>query len=993
MADGDESLLDVFVNIKPDPGFLAAITASAEAAINEYARVFAAANLPAPSVRPPNVSGGTTGGGTGGGGGNPAGPIVNDLRAQLRQAILEFQRDKAFLEVDVRIANDRDLQGRLQDITNRVKANEAIARAPDSDETQQAEAIRRIIDLRLQNLNELRRTATQQRINAGLDAAELDRNLRFRQEGVAAGQSLLGVKTVGKTVTAAKDTGLTQEFETLTTALNQAKFNLRQGFGAQSLVDVTAARTDIQRIAAELDDLRTRAEAKIVVDVQVKADQAALKQQFDEAAAYAKDEIARSRIQNKLESSLLRGLPSAELRREIAGVNAQLEEAIYNVNRLSQGFDGSKESVERLSSATDIFKEVNTNLSETRNRASQTTNSMNTLTNNAYQLGQAFEDAAVGYSLNGLSGAFRGASNNINFLINDVVRLESVQERLGKGLAAKVTVGTAVATAITTLVLPSLIEWLASLDDIELKLIDIQDRIKQTAKDSDFSSGLRASNDQLLETLQEAGSIRDVLEEIKKIQFEASQGNKKVAESFGDFAKSGDIEDTLTNLNKLSRATDDYVTRLESRSKRKFSDDAEFGAPGEFGAVPRLLEKSEIEARVKEFQTAKDLRENIRIAREDLLRANIEVSSGSNNQAEAIEKANTSYKKLKETIKELEAANAFGGSKDVEKAKEQVEAFRVELEKISDLSAEINNRIGVQLPAALQAAVDVSNKIAFSLEVAKANAKGIVDEESVLLDKMQQTNDEFRQRLNRELEKAAISGASPDEINAANRALTISQYKTQEVEILNEIKKREEEIEKVEDRRAGKAKFTNFDQFAKDLQVNVLSPEKENKDVIKENTEEIKKLKVLLFILRQNRNENMQNLPEDPDKLIKILEDRREDFNKEIRNIILPVEARLLLRFDDLKEGFQDMTGIGFDLPQKDSGMLDRVIEDAMSRRIPTSKADIAATILDVGYNAIKGEIAGAIREAMKSASDAIIRSQDMTTNAVEKKDMGATAR
>jgi hypothetical protein len=72
--------------------------------------------------------------------------------------------------------------------------------------------------------------------------------------------------------------------------------------------------------------------------------------------------------------------------------------------------------------------------------------------------------------------------------------------------------------------------------------------------------------------------------------------------------------------------------------------------------------------------------------------------------------------------------------------------------------------------------------------------------------------------------------------------------------------------------------------------------------------------------------------------------------------------------------------------------MLDRIIEDAMSRRIPTSKADIAATILDVGYNAIKGEIAGAIKEAMKQASDAITRSQDMTTNAVENIKIGASA-
>ena len=995
MADGDESLLDVFVNIKPDPGFLAAITASAEAAINEYARVFAAANLPAPSVRPPNVSGGATGGGgggTGGGGSGAGNQAANYLRDQLRQAILEFQRDKAFLEVDVRIANDKDLQNRLQNLTSEV-AGQANAFRATENEDEQLNALIRIVELRERDLALLRESTAEQIRAAGLGTSAFDRNLGFREQRNAVESSLLGIQGVGKTINAADDSGIRRQFDVLNQLLREAQLKLKQGIGAENLIDVTDARERIQRITDDIDALRIKAEAKIIVDIQAKTDQAAIKQQFDEAAAYAKDEIARARIQNKLESSLLRGLPSAELRREIALVNAQLEEAIYNVNRLSQGFDGSKESVERLNLATDTFKEVNVNLSEVRNRASQTTNSMNTLTNNAYQLGQAFEDAAVGYSLNGLSGAFRGASNNINFLINDVLRLESVQERLGKGLASKVTVGAAVATAITTLVLPSLIEWLASLDDIELKLIDIQDRIKQTAKDSDFSSGLRASNDQLLETLREAGSVRDILEEIKRIQFESSQGSKKVSESFGDLTKSGDIKDTLTNLNLLSRATDDYFKETERRSLERKRFVQSEGPLGQSVTVQVDIPASEVATRIKEFEAAKEFRKNIREARNDLLRANIEVSSGSDKQAEAIEKANTSYKKLKETIKELEAANAFGGSKDVEKAKEQVEAFRVELEKISDLSAEINNKTGVQLPAALQAVVKQSENLAFSLEVARANAKGIVDDEAVMLEKMQRSNNEFRQLLDQQLIIAQASGASPDAINAANRAATISQYKMQEVEILNEIKKRQEEIEKVEDRRAGKAKFTNFDQFAKDLQVNVLSPEKENKDVIKENTEEIKKLKELLFILRQNRNENMQNLPTDPFELLKTLEDRRKDFNQEMQKIILPVEARLLLRLDDLKSDFEDMTGFRFDTPKPDSGMLDRVIEDAMSRRIPTSKADIAATILDVGYNAIKGEIAGAIREAMKSASDAIIRSQDMTTNAVEKKDMGATAR
>ena len=901
MADGDESLLDVFVNIRPDPAFQDIIRASANAAIDEYTRIFSSATLPSPTVRPPNVGGGAPGGGGGGNSGGGGGTGGAGLAQEYRDAARALE----------------DLQRNLRTV-NREASLSGVVQFDDE--------VKRLQD----------------------QLSDLILNVRRQTQD----RDLLGIQS--------------------------------------SLEYIDPLRREIQNLFNDVSSRRP------------------IKEQFDFAVAGGQQAISEGRITNRLEASLVRGLPSSEIRQQIALMRAEVERAEQDVRRLSRAFDGTEQSVENVVNAVRVLSEAQESLRGTYQTAQQASQSMNTLTNNAYQLGQAFEDFSVGFSLNGIAGGIRGAANNVAFLLNDLFQSEAFVDSLTKSVislkgnipekeaarlaekfsnALPLIAGIGSAVAIT--VVPAMLEWLATLDDVELKLIDIQERIKQTARDSDFASGLRASNDQLLETLREAGSVRDVLEEIKRIQFESSQGNKKVSESFGAFTKSGDIRDTLTNLNTLSNKTDEYIAKLETAAAAADPDSAA-RIPGP--RPPREFQEQVFEARKKELQTVKDLRENIRTAREDLLRANIEVSSGSDKQAEAIEKANTSYKKLKETIKELEAAKAFGDAKDVEKAKEQVEAFRVELEKISDLSAEINNRTGVQLPAALQAVVTQSEKLAFSLEVAKANAIGIVDEEAVMLEKMQASNDAFRERLNLQLALARESGVSPDAINAANRAATMSQYRMQEVEILNEIKKREEEIEKVEDRRAGKAKFTNFDQFAKDLQINVLSPEKENKDVIKENTEEIKKLKELLFILRQNRNENMQNLPNDPDKLLKTLEDRREGFNQEMRKIILPIEARLLLKLDDLKDGFQDMTGIGLDLPKQDSSMLDRVIGDIMSRRLPTSKADIAATILDVGYNAIKGEIAGAIREAMKSASDAIIRSQDMTTNAVEKKKMGAIA-
>ncbi len=903
MADGDESLLDVFVNIRPDPNFQDIIRTSANEAIAEYARIFSTASIPSPRLGPPNVSGGGSGGGGGGnaGGGGTGGGGRGTLAQEYRDAARALE----------------DLQRNLRTVS-RESSLSGIVQFDDE--------VRRLQD----------------------QLSDLILNVRRQTQD----RDLLGIQA--------------------------------------SMQYVEPLRQEILRVFQDVSNQRP------------------LKEQFDFAVAGGKDQISEGRRVNKLEANLVQGLSSGEMRQNIAKLRAELEQAELQVRSLSLSFDGTQDSVNRVVSSVSRLSEAQENLRLMYQEAQVASVSMNTLSNNAYQLGQAFEDFAVGYSLNGIAGGIRGAANNVAFLLNSLSQSKVFTDALTKqfiamkgnvpadeaakmaekfSTALPLVAGIGSALAIT--VVPAMLEWLATLDDVELKLLDIQDRIKQTARDSDFASGLRASNDELLETLREAGSVRDVLEEIKRIQFESSQGSKKVSESFGALTQSGDIRDTLTNLNTLSNKTDEYIAKLETAAAAADPDSAA-RIPGP--RPPREFQEEVFEARKRELQTVKDLRENIRIAREDLLRANIEVSSGSDKQAEAIEKANTSYKKLKETIKELEDARAFGDAKDVEKAKEQVEAFRVELEKISDLSAEINNRTQNQLPAALQAVVTQSEKLAFSLEVAKANAIGIVDEEAVMLEKMQASNDEFRERLNLQLAIARESGASPEAINAANRAATMSQYRMQEVEILNEIKKREEEIEKVQDRRAGKAKFTNFDQFTKDLQINVLSPEKENRDVIKENTEEIKKLKDLLFILRQNRNENMQDLPNDPDKLLKTLEDRREDFNQEMQKIILPVEARLLLRLDDLKSDFEDMTGFRFDTPKPDSSMLDRIIEDAMSRRIPTSKADIAATILDVGYNAIKGEIAGAIKEAMKQASDAITRSQDMTTNAVENIKMGAIA-
>ena len=146
--------------------------------------------------------------------------------------------------------------------------------------------------------------------------------------------------------------------------IDSAKLKLSQGLRAESLVDVTDARGQIERLTDQIDALRIKAEAKIVVDLQVKADQAALKEEFDFASRSGKEEISKGRIEDRLESSLNRGLASGEIRQNIARLRADLELAELEVRKFSQAFDGTQDSVDRVVASVQNLKIAQLNLKE-----------------------------------------------------------------------------------------------------------------------------------------------------------------------------------------------------------------------------------------------------------------------------------------------------------------------------------------------------------------------------------------------------------------------------------------------------------------------------------------------------------------------------------------------------------------------------------------------------------------------------------------------------
>jgi hypothetical protein len=954
VADGDESLLDVFVNIKPDPGFMAAITASAEAAINEYARVFAAANLPAPSVRPPNVSGGATGGGgggTGGGGGSPANQAANDLRNQLRQAILEFQRDKAFLEVDVRIANDKDLQLRLKNLTSAVAGEAGVFRTTD-DENEQAAAIQRIIEFRTQELAVLRQVTAEQIRAAGLTASAFDRSQGFREQRDAVESSLLGVKGVGKAITAAGDNDISRQFRVLNEQLDSAKLRLSQGLRAENLIDVTEARERIQRITYDIDALRIKAEAKIVIDLQVKADQAALKEQFDFIADNAKEMISKSRIENKLQASLIQGLPSGEQRQNIAKQQADLELAELNVRRLSQAYDGQQDSVDRLKVAVQELANAQLGLKLLYQDAQTAAVSMNTLSNNAYQLGQAFEDFAVGYSLNGIAGGIRGAANNVAFLLNSLSQSKVFTEALTKQFialkgnipadqAAKMAekfstalpLVAGIGSALAIIVVPKIVEWLESLNDIQTRFTDISDLVSREFSDVKFSVGLLGGERDFARSIEKAKELRDVLQKLGEVAENSADKSDDLKRLFEGLDEG---ESLSRNLNQLREGEKLFRDR---RTALKEIVDITSKFPGNDGATGPLNSEKVDEQLKKDIALLRDLEgqvdnvsglyNNLRIARENGLTGNSDASQ--------LRLTVRLFQELKETVEKT--------FKDMDLADEEAsKTFTSTLSSVQDVITELSQAAQEiesftnQLTDGLTSAQKKIEEFTEIQEVIRRTITGTANDQTLFTLEVQKSAQEF-QTLIEKIREAKLALAPTQELrNLVNREADAAREALR-IETETELLLRQKEVRDEIAKGSGKSSITNFEQYVQGLQKNALSF-----DPLDKNTQELATLTAAISEL--NANMRLGGSPEQA------------------------------LRATPLG-GFGNFNALGFAL----ESMAQIRPENFNTQAMPDATA-----------NAIAGALNIAVREAMKEFVAPVVGAQGATTDAVRKLNVGARA-
>ncbi len=85
-----------------------------------------------------------------------------------------------------------------------------------------------------------------------------------------------------------------------------------------------------------------------------------------------------------------------------------------------------------------------------------------------------------------------------------------------RGIANSLVAGIGSAVAIT--VIPALVEWLESLNDIETKFEDISDIISQDLANVKFDVGLESNEREFLRTIQQAKELKEVLEALGEVR-------------------------------------------------------------------------------------------------------------------------------------------------------------------------------------------------------------------------------------------------------------------------------------------------------------------------------------------------------------------------------------------------------------------------------------------------------------------------------------------
>lgn len=311
------------------------------------------------------------------------------------------------------------------------------------------------------------------------------------------------LQIVGRVIRATGAEKLTNSLQQMTDFLRRIQTDVGRQRTDNDIMGVRQSIDLLQDFRQQLNALLTRSGVSVIAN-----------RDFETLRDEAKKAIFEEKVRSRLADSLIVGNPSGDLKKNILETRAIVQALERDLLKAQEGFDGTQKSVTDLGTAIAKFKLGAAGLSDLQAQAKEAGPSFNTLTNNSYQLGQAIEDFAVGYSLNGFAGGVRGAANNVAFLLNNLVQADYIQGRISDKWKNLLPVIFGVGSAVLVTVVPAVAEWLAALNDIESKFRSIDREVQRIQQDQAGLSSINASAEAVREFARNATDVSDVVRKV-----------------------------------------------------------------------------------------------------------------------------------------------------------------------------------------------------------------------------------------------------------------------------------------------------------------------------------------------------------------------------------------------------------------------------------------------------------------------------------------------
>ena len=792
MATDDEELLDVFIGIKPKPDFLADVDKLIDSATKRIMDKFGSLVIPSPKFAAAAVTGGGSGGAAGGG-------VSAALKVASNEAAILNRRYVEALDSAKELQRTTEALFDNPDLSKDVKLAESFRQAKN-----ELKEIVALLQIGKRDADEIAINPIEARLSSLRAATSLPRDVRYPQ-----GPSVIGADTSR----AAEIAQLVKEVEQIE-RLNRQKDNIRSSLAQGALQGIG------------FDDKQALRSADAVVK-SAEADFSSLIRTF-------------RGTQDELDAIILKFL-------ELNGV-AEINSDV--LDRLKSNYRNGIGPLPIGDDAIFLRPGRQETQSAVQNRRGR---SRNNLANNSYQLGQAVEDFAVGFSLNGISGGIRGAANNVAFILNDLSQMDAVQARIGKKWADALPLIAGIGSAIAITVLPPMIDWLESLNDIEDQFDDISKQIVNEFEDINFDVKLRTDERGFRKSINEANELREVLMALKGAADEIGENKIETVSVFKGLSGATDFSKGVAAAEKGRFSAILTLTKTQrdlENSKRRTpgSDDAflDIGAGlGEIFIGPADYEKN-IKL-LKDFdKLSNSVAEKTRKIVEDGARGVV--------NPEEIRKLRDEYEKLQAVSPKALPLIDFGDEKDMKEYVTNISALEGVLKVLSRSAdqAESSNR---KLAEGLEDARKKSAFFAREQNLVAEIISGSASEASLEMFKLLETFNNVASGLESGRRKALGRVAGDNEAESLVNEQVNTLRESLRIKTVNDLLLKQKDIrEQIDDLKSGsgRSELTTPEKVIQDIIKNQFSIDDKSDKALKDLTEQLNILNETIRAINAN---------------------------------------------------------------------------------------------------------------------------------------------